>query len=168
MIMSAHILGRICPSVKVLLATAPFIFVIHFLEEGNGFVTWFNAHVARGITTDLFWSVNAAALVITILIVALSLSWPSAASDGISFGWISFLFGANAVLHVVGAMSDRAYMPGLVSAVLLYIPFYLLLVRALIKARRIQGYALCVAGIAGAAPMLMHGYLIIFRGDRLF
>jgi hypothetical protein len=41
---------------------APLVFVAHFLEESPGFVTWFNAHVTRGITADLFWTVNATAL----------------------------------------------------------------------------------------------------------
>jgi hypothetical protein len=46
---------------------APLVFVAHFLEESPGFVTWFNAHVTRGITADLFWTVNATALLITVL-----------------------------------------------------------------------------------------------------
>jgi hypothetical protein len=43
------------------LMCAPLVFVAHFLEESPGFVPWFNAHVTRGITAELFWTVNATA-----------------------------------------------------------------------------------------------------------
>jgi hypothetical protein len=48
-------------SLGPLILLAPLIFVVHFLEEVPGFVAWFNAHVPRGITQPLFWSVNVAA-----------------------------------------------------------------------------------------------------------
>jgi hypothetical protein len=54
------------------LLAAPLVFVAHFLEESPGFVRWFNAHVTQGITADLFWTVNATGLVITILVCLLS------------------------------------------------------------------------------------------------
>ena len=38
------------PPLRTLLLAAPLVFVAHFLKEGPGFVAWFNAHVARGIT----------------------------------------------------------------------------------------------------------------------
>ena len=47
------------------LLLAPLVFVAHCLEESAGFVSWFNGHVTRGITQDLFWTVNATGLVIT-------------------------------------------------------------------------------------------------------
>jgi len=152
----------------VLLAAAPFVFVVHFLEEGPRFVDWFNAHVARGITVQLFWSVNLAALVITGIVVAIALSAPSGGTDLVAFGWFSFLFGANAVLHAVGAIADRRYVPGLVTALLLYVPIYAMLAADMMRARRVSRAALAIVGVVGAIPMLVHGYLIIFKGDRLF
>ena len=47
---------------------APIVFTAHVLEEGSSFVAWFNDHVTRGITPGLFWTVNLAALVITLLL----------------------------------------------------------------------------------------------------
>jgi hypothetical protein len=88
---------------------APLIFVAHFLEESPGFVPWFNAHVARGITADLFWTVNATALVITLLVTLLFWSTESPAAMVLMVAWLSFLMLSNAVFHVTGAIVDRGY-----------------------------------------------------------
>ena len=61
---------------------APFIFVCHFLEEAPTFVEWFNAHVARGITSGLFWRVNISALVITLIVVGIE--WLSRSAFSLS------------------------------------------------------------------------------------
>lgn len=150
------------------LLLAPVIFVCHFLEEGPGFVEWFNAHVARGITEPLFWQVNLTGLAITVAVVALEWVSPSPFSAVALVAWFSFLMLANAALHVVGALYDRAYVPGLVTAVVLYLPFGVWLLRRIVQSRRLHGITVATAAVLGALPMLVHGYLIIFRGSRLF
>ena len=145
---------------------APLIFACHFLEESPTFVVWFNAHVARGITPDLFWSVNLTALVITLIVVGIEWASRSAAAQTLTVAWFGFLMGANALFHITGAVVDRGYVPGLVSAAILYVPYYSwLFVRS---AKRVNVVVLIVAALAGATPMLVHGYLILFKGSRLF
>lgn len=151
-----------------MLLLAPVIFVCHFLEEGPGFVEWFNAHVARGITEPLFWQVNLTALAITIAVVTLEWVSPSPFSAVALVAWFSFLMLANAVLHVVGSLHDRAYVPGLVTAVALYLPFGVWVLRRIVQSRRLRGMTVAAVAVLGALPMLVHGYLIIFRGSRLF
>lgn len=151
-----------------MLLLAPVIFVCHFLEEGPGFVEWFNAHVARGITEPLFWQVNLTALAITIAVVALEWVSPSPFSAVALVAWFSFLMLANAVLHVVGSLHDRAYVPGLVTAVALYLPFGVWVLGRIVQSRRLRGMTVAAVAVLGALPMLVHGYLIIFRGSRLF
>ncbi len=151
-----------------ILLLAPIIFVAHFLEESNGFVPWFNAHVARGISEPMFWSVNFTALAITVAVVAIewfSESPPSALLVGM---WLGFLMLANALFHIAGALHDGAYMPGLITAVLLYLPFCGAVAWQLGAERRVSPVALATAAAIGALPMLMHGYLIVFRHSRLF
>ena len=82
--------------------------------------------------------------------------------------WFSLLMFANALFHVAGALVDRAYMPGLVTALLLYLPFYAWLVVRVIRLHRLQRGTVFAAASIGALPMLVHGYLIVFRGSRLF
>jgi hypothetical protein len=156
------------PPLRWLLLAAPVIFVAHFMEEAPGFVTWFNAHVARGISDSLFWTVNYTALAITIAVVLLEWLSSTALSASLVIAWLSFLMFANALLHLAGALVDRAYMPGLVTALLLYLPFYGWVVSRALQMRRLPRSAVATAAVLGAVPMLAHGYLIIFRGSRLF
>lgn len=149
-------------------AGAPLVFVAHFLEESPGFVQWFNAHVSRGITPEVFWTVNLTALAITITLSAAEWFAPSGPTDALLFGWLSLLFAANALFHIAGSLADRAYVPGLVTAVLFYVPFYAALARYVFRTGRVGRAAMASVALAGAAPMLAHGYLIVFRGSRLF
>lgn len=155
-------------NVERLLLLAPLIFVCHFLEESPGFVQWFNAHVARGITSGLFWRVNLSALVITFFVVALHWFARSSLSLILAVVWFSFLMLANAVLHIAGAVVDKQYVPGLATAVLLYLPYYSWLFLEAAKSRRVKVLVLVAGVVLGSLPMLIHGYLIIFRGSRLF
>lgn len=150
------------------LLLAPFVFVLHFLEESPTFVEWFNAHVSRGITSGLFWRVNISALIITLAVVAIEWFSRSAFSLSLALIWLSFLMLANAALHVAGGVVDGKYVPGLATAVVLYLPYYFWLVIRAVKSRRITVAALTVGAVLGSLPMLAHGYLILFRGSRLF
>ncbi len=153
---------------RVVLLLAPVIFVVHFLEEGPGFVAWFNRHVPRGITPELFWTVNFSALAITTLVVALEWASESRATAVMTVAWVSFLMLANALLHIAGALADGAYMPGVVTGTLLYLPFGAWVLVRILRAKRLPVGAVVGAALAGALPMLVHGYLIVFRGSRLF
>ena len=150
------------------LLAAPAVVVAHFLEEGPRFVVWANAHVSRGITEPLFWSVNYSALAITLAVVALEWLSGSTVSAVVVVAWLSFLMPANALLHVVGAVVDGGYVPGLVTAIVLYLPFYAWVVARVIRAHRLPRAAIVAAAVAGAIPMGVHGYLILFRASRLF
>ena len=147
---------------------APLIFVAHFLEESPTFVTWFNAHVARGITPGLFWRVNLTALVITLVVVALDWFSRTSVSLILVVGWFGSLMLANATFHIVAAIVDRSYVPGLVTAILLYLPYYSWLFVRGVKSKLAGIPVLILAAIIGAIPMCVHGYLIVFRGSRLF
>ena len=150
------------------LLLAPLIFIVHFLEESPGFVAWFNSHVARGITPSLFWTVNLTGLFITLAAVAFEWLSRTPLSLAVALAWLCFLMFANALFHVAGALVDGRYVPGLVTAVLLYLPYYLWLCVRALKSRRVKAAALLAAAVPCSLPMLIHGYLILFRGDRLF
>jgi hypothetical protein len=147
---------------------APIVFAAHFLEEGSSFVAWFNDHVARGITPGLFWTVNLSALVITLLLAVGVRAARSAVVSLIFIGWLSFLMLTNAVFHVTAAVVDGGYVPGLLTAVVLYLPYCVWLGMQLVRTRVLPAGAVAVAALIGGLPMAIHGYWILFRGDRLF
>ena len=150
------------------LLLAPPVFVIHFLEESPGFVAWFNSHVTRGITPGLFWTVNITALVITLAVVACEWLSRSDFSAMLALVWLGFLMLANAVFHVVGGLVDGRYVPGLVTAIVLYLPYYSWLAASALKGGRVKAAWAAAGSLLGSLPMLAHGYLILFRGSRLF
>jgi hypothetical protein len=150
------------------LLLAPLVFVAHFLEESPGFVPWFNSHVTRGITTDLFWTVNATGLLITVFVTVAFWGTETTARVALVVAWLSFLMLANAVFHVTGAIVDRGYVPGLATAVLLYLPYCGWVAWQLVRHRRVAPGLLVAAAVLGAIPMAVHGYRILFLGTRLF
>jgi hypothetical protein len=150
------------------LLLAPIIFICHFLEESPGFVDWFNARVARGITPGLFWRVNITALVITVVVVGVEWLSRSTSSLTVVMAWLGFLMFTNALLHVAGALVDKQYVPGLVTAIVLYVPYYSWLFVRTLESERVNASVLLAATVLGSIPMAVHGYLIVFRGSRLF
>jgi len=155
-------------SVGQALLAAPAVFVCHFLEEAPGFVEWFNSHVARGISSGLFWRVNLTALVVTLILVALYWFTRSRIILVVSVAWLSFLMFANALFHLTGSVVDRGYVPGLMTAVLLYLPYCAILATYIVRNGLLGKVALTVVVLLGSTPMLIHGYLILFLGSRLF
>jgi len=154
-------------TVSVLILLSPVVFICHFLEESPGFVDWFNSHVAPGITSDLFWTVNIYGLLITVAVAAFEWTSRSPFSLSLALAWLSFLMLANAVFHLTAAFVDGRYVPGLGTAILLYLPFYGWLFWKTIKTHRINTVVLTAVTLAGAVPMFIHGYFILFRGTRL-
>lgn len=151
-----------------ILLLAPPIFICHFLEEAPGFVAWFNAHVTRGITSELFWMVNFSGLAITVL--AVGMYWASRSSFTLCLvvAWFSFLMLANALLHIVGSIIDKSYVPGVITALLLYLPYYFYVMAKIFKTGQLRASLMFGAAVLGAIPMCIHGYRILFLGSRLF
>lgn len=150
------------------LVLAPLVFAAHFLEESPGFVAWFNAHVTPGITPQLFWTVNATGLLITVLLILGFWVTQSAASVLLLVGWLSFLMLTNALLHITGAIVDRGYVPGLVTAIVLYLPYFAWVAAQVLRSHRVPAGLVVAAAVLGGIPMAVHGYRILFLGSRLF
>ena len=147
---------------------APLIFICHVLEEAPGFVEWANTHIVRDITAADFWRVNLSGLIITGAVVAMVWLGRSRFAVLLALAWLSFLMLANALLHITGSFVDKGYVPGLITAAFLYIPYYCWLTAKMIKNGTIHIATWAGAALLGSLPMLMHGYLILFRGSRLF
>ena len=98
-------------------------YMLHQLEEHSGdrFRAWVNARVGGGlpvltpeavavINVGGVWAVNAASLLLAGLV-------------DVGFGLVAvYLTLVNAVVHLLGGLALRAYNPGLVTAVLLFLP----------------------------------------------
>lgn len=147
---------------------APIIFIVHFLEESPTFVPWFNAHVSRGITQEAFWSVNVTGLLITGILALIFQATRSAASVVLIVAWLSFLMLTNAIFHITGAVLDGTYVPGLVSAIALYLPYCAWVLVRIVRSGALRPGIVGVSVAVGGLPMAVHGYRILFLGTRLF
>jgi hypothetical protein len=76
--------------------------------------------------------------------------------------------GSNAILHITGAIVDRAYVPGLVTAIVLYLPYCAWVAAQVVRSRRVPNSLVAAAAVLGGIPMAVHGYRILFLGSRLF
>jgi len=155
-------------SLRRLALVLPVIFLLHVLEEAPGFVEWFNSLVARGISQPLFLTVNLVAFLITVALAAMVAAAPGPGTGGALSVWVGFLMLANGLFHLVGTLVHGRYSPGVVTGTLLYLPVGILTVRAVAREADVKPAAAILAACAGAIPMLAHGYLIVFRGSRLF
>lgn len=100
----------------------PFVpaFAIHVAEEWYaGFTAWVVQIAARPIPNPVFVAINAIAMVLLVIGVR-------AASRRESNGWIAVTIATialiNTVSHAVGSLLTQSYSPGLISAVVLYVP----------------------------------------------
>jgi Protein of unknown function with HXXEE motif len=157
--------GRLVARVALL---APVVFAIHVLEEAPGFVPWFNSLVKPPITQGAFVSVNLGAAVITLLLVAVVAGAPQPLPATVLLAWLALLMGANGLFHIVATAVHGRYSPGVVTAAGLYLPYFVWYFSLVVRRLRVPIPAAAVASIVGALPMLVHGYLIVFRGSRLF
>ena len=105
---------------------------------------------------------------ITLIVVVVEWSSRSGASQAVVVVWFGFLMFANAVFHIIGAIVDGRYVPGVITAVVLYLPYFSVLFVSGVKHKRLSVPASILAAIIGGLPMAAHGYLILFRGSRLF
>lgn len=152
----------------MLLLAAPLIFIAHVAEEAPGFVTWVNTHIDRDITQSAFWTLNITALLITLAVVLFEWLSRSKISAAVALSWLGLVMAGNAVLHTGGAIFYGEYAPGVITALLLYVPFSAWVIVNVVRTRRLPASAAAMAVIVGALPMLMHGYMIVFCGSRLF
>src|SRR5215472_6964236 len=93
---------------KVILL-APLVFPLHVLEESSGFVSWFNSLVARGISQELFLTVNLVAFVITVVVALTARADRHAGSLMAALAWLSFLMLANAIFHLTATVVRARY-----------------------------------------------------------
>jgi hypothetical protein len=121
-------------------------YMIHVAEEWfAGFPVWLQQIVGRPVPSRAFVLINAAALVLLIASIR-------AATRTEQNGWIGIAIATilliNTAAHAVGAALTRSYAPGLVSAVVFYVPLgALVMIRAFDQAPRAQVERGIIAGI---------------------
>jgi hypothetical protein len=155
-------------TLRRLAVALPLVFVVHVVEEWPGFVAWFDQQVRPPITQELFASVNVVGLLVTIVVAAVLVSASNAAVGLLAVGWIGCVMLANGLFHLVATAVLGRYCPGVVTAGLLYLPTAGLLFWRVVRELGVPPWAVAGVALLAGLPMYLHGYLIVFRGSRLF
>jgi len=112
-------------------------YLIHLAEEWfGGFPAWVALIVERPVPETAFVAINAVALMLVIIGLR-------AATQAEANGWIAVAVATivlvNTFFHLVGAALTSSYSPGVISAVVLYVPLgSLTMIRALDQSSRAQ------------------------------
>ncbi|HEU0224323.1 MAG TPA: HXXEE domain-containing protein [Steroidobacteraceae bacterium] len=146
----------------------PMVYMLHVAEEAPRFVDWFNAHVEPDISAGLFWSVTGAGLVITLFVAGIAAVAGGRGAALAAVAWTGFLMLANGIFHIVATVVDRDYAPGVVTALLLYLPASGLLIVTVAREHAMSPATVAAVALIGGIPMFIHGWLIVFEGGRLF
>jgi hypothetical protein len=121
-------------------------FVLHVGEEWfGGFPDWIGSVVGRSLPAAAFFIINGVALVL--LVAGLR-----AAIRAEKYGWIAVAVATivlvNTLAHAAGAALTASYSPGLISAVIVYVPLgSLAMIRAVDQAPRPQLTRGIIAGL---------------------
>jgi ABC-type uncharacterized transport system permease subunit len=129
-------------------------YIVHLAEEWSaGFPSWVRNVVGRPLPEAAFLIINGVALVVMVAAIR-------AATRAERHGWtaiaIATVMLVNAALHAAGTVLTGTYSPGLISAVVVYVPLgSLVMMRALDQARREQ----VARGVA--AGILIHAIVVV-------
>jgi Protein of unknown function with HXXEE motif len=138
-------------------------YVAHIAEEwSGGFPQWIARVAGQPISPSAFFIINGIALVL--LAVGIR-----AATRSEQSGWIAVAVATialvNTLAHAAGAALTRSYSPGLISAIVLYVPLGLLaLIRAVDQAPRSQLARGVVAGLVIHALVFVIAFTVATKG----
>ena len=150
-----------------LLALAPLVFLAHVAEEAPGLIAWLNRRVEPDLTIREFFAINAIGLLVTVAVAA-----PSVRSRNylLALGliaWLSFLMLANGVLHLTASLVFHEYVPGTVTAGILYLPYFVAATVTVCHNSGVRTSAAILAATIGAVPMLAQEISILTVGRRI-
>ncbi len=149
------------------LAMAPLVVLAHIVEEWPNLVTWLNLRVEPDLTNADFVAINVIAVLITVL-VTVATSRSRTALPALAFvAWLGFVMLANGVLHVAASLVFQEYVPGTVTAGLLYLPYFAFATVTICRRSGVRPRAAVAATIVGAVPMVVQGVGILALGRRI-
>lgn len=142
----------------------PAAFAPHIVEEyGTGFPTWVEQTLGGNMTGGAFLLNNAVFMLILLGLTAWAWWRPSPASAFALLSWSSGNLFWNFVFHLVTTALYGRYSPGLVTAVLLYVPVEAAVAWAALNERVLPRAAFAGAVAIGGALMLLVIWVGLYR-----
>jgi hypothetical protein len=149
------------------LALAPLVVLAHIAEEVPGFLGWASRHVEPEVTVTDFVTLNVIGLLVTVALAVPSVRSRNTVLALALVAWLSFVMLANGILHLTASFLFREYVPGTVTAGLLYLPYFAVAVVIACRKCDVRPGAAILAATIGAVPMVAQGVSILTVGRRL-
>lgn len=140
------------PSFRRLVWLIPVAYALHIVEElvGN-FPGWVTHSVGGSFSSLAFVLNNIAFMIIVLTLVTVYTRRPTARKAFVLLVWTSANLFWDALFHLIMTPVLGVYSPGLVTAMLLYLPLCLLLAAVVVHQRILSVQRLAGAAVAGLA-----------------
>jgi len=130
----------------------PIVFVLHVLEEWPGFTTWAKKYASGSYTQRDYNTIHVAGVLGAIIFAAIVSQFPNRI---VVFVFFAFVFApgllCNTVFHAGATLMIREYCPGVITAVTLYIPVFVILSRLALREDLLTGRSLVAAIVIATA-----------------
>lgn len=141
----------------------PAAFFIHFLEEMRGFSYWVNKTLGGSATMKGFLISNAIFMIILLTLCIMATRIQKTWATFLLFLWVGAQQYGNFVFHFYSLLAFGVYSPGIVSAVFIYNPLYLLLGYFAIRDRHLTLRAFLLSTVIGIPAMFLFALINIYR-----
>ena len=149
------------PSAIILLA--PLLFWAHIMEEAPGFMRWYNSVVTPPGSESGFVAANIQPLVITTLLAAFAALIRRKEPAFLLLVWLSFFMFANSIFHITATLALHRYCPGLITALTLYLPYYLWFTRYLRTRLSMHAVTIGIVSALAIGVVYMQWHKALFK-----
>lgn len=138
----------------------PVAYVLHIVEESNGFPDWVNHTLQGRFSLILFCAANAWFMLVLVALIWLSNRRRTPFAVALLFFFVSGQMFWDAVFHIYAENHFSVYSPGFFTATFLYLPLYGYLTYVALREGFLTTHGWLVGLAAGAGLLL----LVIWAG----
>jgi hypothetical protein len=149
------------------LSLAPLVLLAHIVEEAPGLIAWMNLRFELDLTVGYFVAMSAIGLLVTVVLAVPRMDSRNHSRALGLIAWLSFVMLANGVVHLTASLLFREYVPGTVTAGVLYPPYFFAATVTICRHVGVRPSAAVLAAMLGAVPMLGQGISILTGGGRI-
>jgi uncharacterized protein with HXXEE motif len=124
----------------------PPAFILHVVEEWPRFTRWAQTHASEQFTQHDYNAIHVAGIFASVLGATLVWLFPNRA---VVLLFLTFLLAPsvcfNALFHAGASLLTRTYCPGVVTAILIYLPLFILLTERVYTERLLTPFALAAS-----------------------
>lgn len=131
----------------------PIIYLLHIIEESNGFTEWVTHTLGGEITLKRFLINNSAFMLVNIGCCYLAMRIQKPWTTFVLFFWVTAQEFWNFFFHIYTTVQFKAYSPGYYTAIFLYLPVYFYLTYLLLRDKHLNWKLWLLAFVTSPSAM---------------